>query len=174
MDTLACLSKTNSFADWRCLKFDLCWPGQHVGTASFAIPCCLILTFLTFDPWTVGRRERSPWRLLHVWPRPTCWHRLFCHLTLLKFDLYLTLWSQMTLDIFFVYNLNREKRLREPYAWITWQYHFNCRSSDFAKLTFLTLVTSMWHLRGQRSCHKCRHDHWSLWQSFIKIGLFVY
>ena len=131
------------------------------------------LTFLTFDPWTVGRRERSPWRLLHVWPRPTCWHRLFCHLTLLKFDLYLTLWSQMTFDIFFVYNLNRE-RLREPYAWITWQYHFNCRSSDFAKLTFMTLVTSMWHLRGQRSCHKCRHDHWSLWQSFIKIGLFVY
>ena len=88
------------------------------------------------------------------------------------------IWNFTFFDLWplFVYNLYRES-LGEPYAWVTWQYHVNCRRfSDFAKLTFLTLVTPMWHLRGQRSCHKCGHNHWSksLWQSFIKIGSFVY
>ena len=59
--------------------------GQHVGTVNFAIWHCLkIWPFLTFDPSTVGRKKRSLWTLLHLCPRPTCWHHYFCHLTLIK------------------------------------------------------------------------------------------
>ena len=38
---------------------------------SFHVVCDL--TFLTFDPLTIGQVKRSPWTLFDVWPRPTLW-----------------------------------------------------------------------------------------------------
>ena len=48
-----------------------------------------IWSYLTFDPFMLGRTTGSPLTLLHVYPCPTYWHWYFCYLKKFwNFDLF--------------------------------------------------------------------------------------
>ena len=84
---------------------------------SFHVVCDL--TFLTFDPLTIGQMKRSPWTFFDVWPRPIFWQCYFCHLRLFKiwphfFDLSDLKWPQVKF-IFII--LKDNVKLLHMYEW---------------------------------------------------------
>ena len=131
------------------------------------------LTFLTFDPLSVGRTMWSPWTLLYLRSRLTHWPFYFCHLTYFAIWPFFDLWpfnlgsdEEVTVDTYACLILSHEHvqvHARENLcSYATNPPHFRVRELLLCDILITRAGDGRWPRNQAKSlaCPRCvQHQH---------------